>query len=285
VYFSARFISEDTYEGEIEHPLSLNLYIYVGNNPLTNVDPTGHMIQGLSGGGSGVQSKPINFDEFMNFDLPLPKSSAKVYVGNYKLDQSVGGKFQVKGKNAYLLINPKTKKISINTDSGQSLDINVSEKTFSLSAENGVFGNITYSKGGKVQYSKSVTQAIGDSGVTGTHDIKLAYDLKTEWHFPSLIPTWKVILPPVDSEGYLKLVEHSYTISSDLSKVIHVQNVSVKIKLNLTQEISIKKSELPDTDQVTLFYYAQKGAQAITGAAAVKSILSLVRLPRILVTA
>ncbi|GMX63969.1 hypothetical protein Elgi_04390 [Paenibacillus elgii] len=37
-----RFMSQDTYEGDISNPLSLNLYTYVHNNPLTNVDPTGH---------------------------------------------------------------------------------------------------------------------------------------------------------------------------------------------------------------------------------------------------
>ncbi|WP_440115587.1 RHS repeat-associated core domain-containing protein [Paenibacillus sp. QZ-Y1] len=39
---TARFISEDTYEGELTNPLSLNLYTYVENNPLNYVDPTGH---------------------------------------------------------------------------------------------------------------------------------------------------------------------------------------------------------------------------------------------------
>jgi RHS repeat-associated protein len=37
-----RFLNEDTYEGQINNPLSLNLYTYVENNPLTHVDPTGH---------------------------------------------------------------------------------------------------------------------------------------------------------------------------------------------------------------------------------------------------
>ncbi|MBH5318329.1 RHS repeat-associated core domain-containing protein [Paenibacillus sp. GSMTC-2017] len=37
-----RFITEDTYEGELNEPLSLNLYTYVGNNPLGYEDPTGH---------------------------------------------------------------------------------------------------------------------------------------------------------------------------------------------------------------------------------------------------
>jgi RHS repeat-associated protein len=37
-----RFINEDTYEGEMGNPLSLNLYTYVHNNPLIYIDPTGH---------------------------------------------------------------------------------------------------------------------------------------------------------------------------------------------------------------------------------------------------
>ncbi|MCD9020570.1 RHS repeat-associated core domain-containing protein [Cohnella silvisoli] len=38
----ARFISEDTYEGEILRPQSLNMYVYVKNNSLNFTDPTGH---------------------------------------------------------------------------------------------------------------------------------------------------------------------------------------------------------------------------------------------------
>lgn len=48
-----RFISEDTYEGQIDNPLSLNLYTYVINNPLKYVDPTGHEHEKGSGGGGG----------------------------------------------------------------------------------------------------------------------------------------------------------------------------------------------------------------------------------------
>ncbi|KZE40469.1 hypothetical protein AV540_25735, partial [Brevibacillus parabrevis] len=37
-----RFISEDTYKGQVDNPLSLNRYTYTHNNPLRFVDPTGH---------------------------------------------------------------------------------------------------------------------------------------------------------------------------------------------------------------------------------------------------
>ncbi|WP_010503351.1 polymorphic toxin-type HINT domain-containing protein [Paenibacillus elgii] len=41
-----RFMSQDTYEGDINNPLSLNLYTYVHNNPLRYTDPSGHWIDG-----------------------------------------------------------------------------------------------------------------------------------------------------------------------------------------------------------------------------------------------
>lgn len=53
------FINKDTYEGEINNPLSLNLYTYVENNPLKYHDPSGNTptIEDRSGGGSsGVTS-------------------------------------------------------------------------------------------------------------------------------------------------------------------------------------------------------------------------------------
>ena len=37
-----RFLNEDTYEGEFSNPLTMNLYAYVGNNPLRYTDPSGH---------------------------------------------------------------------------------------------------------------------------------------------------------------------------------------------------------------------------------------------------
>ncbi|WP_338042321.1 RHS repeat-associated core domain-containing protein [Paenibacillus alba] len=37
-----RFVNEDSNEGQINNPLSLNLYTYVENNPLTRIDPSGH---------------------------------------------------------------------------------------------------------------------------------------------------------------------------------------------------------------------------------------------------
>ncbi|MDQ2088196.1 RHS repeat-associated core domain-containing protein, partial [Herbivorax sp. ANBcel31] len=38
----ARFLQEDTYRGDPNDPLTLNLYAYTANNPITYWDPTGH---------------------------------------------------------------------------------------------------------------------------------------------------------------------------------------------------------------------------------------------------
>ncbi|WP_379157921.1 RHS repeat-associated core domain-containing protein [Paenibacillus sp. sgz5001063] len=40
-----RFINEDTYEGELNEPQTLNLYTYVKNNPLRYIDPSGHRFE------------------------------------------------------------------------------------------------------------------------------------------------------------------------------------------------------------------------------------------------
>ncbi len=49
-----RFISKDTYEGELANPLTLNSYIYAYNNPLKYIDPSGNIgwnqIDNLLGG-------------------------------------------------------------------------------------------------------------------------------------------------------------------------------------------------------------------------------------------
>ena len=69
-----RFITEDTYEGELKNSLSLNLYSYVLNNPLRYVDPTGKMTTedfdggaggGSSGGGGGLLVVAIEAGELL----------------------------------------------------------------------------------------------------------------------------------------------------------------------------------------------------------------------------
>ncbi|UQZ35447.1 hypothetical protein C2I18_19105 [Paenibacillus sp. PK3_47] len=59
-----RFITEDTWEGRINHPDSQNPYIYVINNPLIYVDPSGNWCEATVNGKfyshSGTCSNPDN---------------------------------------------------------------------------------------------------------------------------------------------------------------------------------------------------------------------------------
>ncbi|WP_460320156.1 polymorphic toxin-type HINT domain-containing protein [Paenibacillus sp. YSY-4.3] len=45
---AGRFVSKDSYEGDITNPLSQNLYTYVHNNPLIYTDPSGHYIMPMA---------------------------------------------------------------------------------------------------------------------------------------------------------------------------------------------------------------------------------------------
>ncbi|AZR73482.1 hypothetical protein BBF96_08855 [Anoxybacter fermentans] len=58
---TGRFITEDVYRGNLINPLSQNLYIYVLQNPLKYVDPSGYMAN-LTAGTGGITSKITDED-------------------------------------------------------------------------------------------------------------------------------------------------------------------------------------------------------------------------------
>ncbi|MGB7605591.1 MAG: RHS repeat-associated core domain-containing protein [Lutisporaceae bacterium] len=62
----ARFMTEDTYRGQMDDPLSLNLYTYCHNEPLMYWDPTGHYDANIvtnDAGGNGQNTKGVGVSD------------------------------------------------------------------------------------------------------------------------------------------------------------------------------------------------------------------------------
>ena len=55
---NGRFLTEDTYRGEVNDPDTLHLYAYCKNNPINYVDPSGHKWLGFS----EIRKKSIDGD-------------------------------------------------------------------------------------------------------------------------------------------------------------------------------------------------------------------------------
>ena len=60
-----RFVSEDSYQGSISNPLTLNLYTYVHNNPLIFGDPSGHKIWLIHGTFSDSETWTPEFRKYV----------------------------------------------------------------------------------------------------------------------------------------------------------------------------------------------------------------------------
>ena len=56
----ARFMQEDTYDGDLNDPLSLNLYTYCDNEPIMYSDPSGNTAANITVGGVPVRDAQVN---------------------------------------------------------------------------------------------------------------------------------------------------------------------------------------------------------------------------------
>ncbi len=70
-----RFISEDSYLGELKYPQNQNLYLYTVNNPMKYIDLTGHHYVG------GLK---INYPEDWDPESYNLENSVRNYYQNYK---------------------------------------------------------------------------------------------------------------------------------------------------------------------------------------------------------
>ncbi len=90
-----RFISEDTYRGELNDPLSLNYYTYVNNNPLIYNDPDGHFAKEILGAFKYVAKRSIAFIHGgMEFALDTVKGLAGLA---WNLGETLGSEIGIIG--------------------------------------------------------------------------------------------------------------------------------------------------------------------------------------------
>lgn len=77
--FTGRFWTADSYEGDLKRPGSLQLYSYGENDPVNNIDPSGHsvavVVRPLDVGALGFLSKPVFNHVFLAFDSPVIRST------------------------------------------------------------------------------------------------------------------------------------------------------------------------------------------------------------------
>ncbi len=87
-----RFINEDTYEGQIDNPLSQNVYTYVHNNPLIYSDPSGNYCvsadsNNTHAGSCSSTSQKYEMSDAIIQDMPYIKNG--VLRGYYRADGSI----------------------------------------------------------------------------------------------------------------------------------------------------------------------------------------------------
>ncbi|WP_046234871.1 polymorphic toxin-type HINT domain-containing protein, partial [Paenibacillus algorifonticola] len=103
--YVGRFISEDTYKGRANEPLSLNRYTYVLNNPLIYIDPTGHVETSLRELAGATGSTIVYDAQTKKTTVTLVDGYSIVFDPNKKDDS---GKSVVTIKNGRTMIDNET---------------------------------------------------------------------------------------------------------------------------------------------------------------------------------
>ena len=78
-----RFITEDSYHGELNNPQTLNLYVYVAQNPMRYVDPTGNKWTDITTVVVTYADSNIRTYSAKNQEMKVSKFTAEVDIPNF----------------------------------------------------------------------------------------------------------------------------------------------------------------------------------------------------------
>lgn len=137
---TARFLQEDTFTGDKNDPLSLNLYTYCANEPVMYTDPSGHKAANLND--LALASNASKKDIIWNGkDKKTGKSSATVTVNGIKQTIIVGEHGTYISKDNRIVIDNEVFD-SLFSDSSKGLSVNTTISNGTLTSQTVKPGNI-----------------------------------------------------------------------------------------------------------------------------------------------
>ncbi len=161
--YMARFLQEDTYRGDPNDPLSLNLYAYCSNNPITYTDPTGHWQQGDEKLNQKSQDRVF---ELTNQWLDADKAYNGAKSGGAPSDVLLQLLAQ---RNSY---NTQAKSIRNNTDNYKTDGQKYLEDSGTIQIANGAFSDSFNSAvGGKDYNAQKTWESVKTQYQKNTNDI------------------------------------------------------------------------------------------------------------------
>ena len=244
-----RFITEDSYPGEINNPQSQNLYVYVMNNPLRYIDPTGHMAKpafnDAAGGGwddeaddvGGESAQPDTGRSSTRRNKPRDNKRNEPKNNNTEIEE-IEYPFSYSYSKNWDPVKIYLGATKIENETNVEVNI-VTDSEWTVSNK----GEITYEKDGMgitVNKDGETTITRGDNTISWekgryymSHRTEMAIEGASNNYFEVKVTSQVHFLGKVDIEGYTTIMTHNVAIRSKKGEIKIDNLTTVKIKKEL----------------------------------------------------